>query len=99
MAYIWCEFYIIEDLRVYILININIIVTEYIYLNFNRFIIMVVVCKNTKFNILIIILDPIMKIIFLKAKIRILIKLNKLILIIGLKYKLLNLLYNKDFIF
>ena len=72
---------------------------EYIYLDFNRFIIIVAAYKNAKFNILIITLNLIIKVIFLKVRTRILTKLNKLILIIGLKYKPLNLPYDKDFIF
>ena len=99
LAYIQHEFYIIKNLRAHTLIGINIIMPKHIYLNFNKFITTVAAYKNTKLNISIIILDPIIKVIFLKAKTKISTKLNKLILITGLKYKPLNLPYNRDFIF
>ena len=95
LAHIQREFHIIKNLRAYTLIGIDIIMPEYIYLNFNRFITMVIAYKNIKFNILIITLNFIAKIIFLKIKIKILIKSNKLILIISSKYKPLNLPHNK----
>ena len=99
LAYIQHKFYIIKNLRAYTLIGINIMVPEHIHLDFNRFIVMVAAYKNIKFNISIIILDLIIKVIFSKVRIRIPTKLDKLILIIDSKYKLFNLLYNKNFIF
>ena len=99
LAYIRCEFHIIENLRVYTLIGIDIIMPEYVHLDFDRSIITVVACENAKFNILIIILDFIAKVVFSKVRIRIPAKLDKLILIIGSKHKPLNLPHNKDFIF